>query len=131
MEELRERLQNLKEKLKIEEKHRMLRELEVEAQKEELWQDWQKGQKVMQEIAAFKKEIKAWEMQLFLSGLHDRGDALLSIHAGQGGVEAMDWSEMLLRMYTRYIERRGWRWEEIDQTRGEEAGIKSVIIQVL
>ena len=131
----------------------MLRELEVEAQKEELWQDWQKGQKVMQEIAAFKKEIEAvemmefylsegdmeslqkelkvWEMQLFLSGPHDRGDALLSIHAGQGGVEAMDWSEMLLRMYTRYIERRGWKWEEIDRTPGEEAGIKSVIIQAL
>lgn len=153
MKELKERLQNLVEKLNLEKKRKRLRELEIEASQPELWQKPQEGQRVMKELAALQKEIEAvemmelyaeegkmddlakeleaWEMQLFLSGPHDRGDALLSIHAGQGGVEAMDWSEMLLRMYTRYIERKGWKWEEIDRTSGEEAGVKSVIIQTL
>lgn len=150
MEELKSRLENLKEKLKIEEKRQKLHDLELSSQKEDLWQDWQKGQKVMQEIAVLKKEIEAvemmdlyleekdpenlakeldkWELQIFLSGPHDFNDAILSIHAGQGGVEAMDWSEMLLRMYTRYFESKGWKWEKIDETPGDEAGVKSVTI---
>lgn len=152
MEELKARLENLKEKLQVDQKRIKLRELEVESQKPDLWQDWQRGKKVMQEIAALKKEIEAlkmmqlyleendrenlakeldkWEFSLFLSGPHDMGDAILSIHAGQGGVEAMDWSAMLFRMYTRFIEKKGWRWETIDKTPGEEAGYKSAIINV-
>lgn len=152
MEELKKRLENLKEKLNTEDKRQKLRDLELEAQKPDLWLDRKRGQKVMQEIASLKKEIEAvemmdlyleegkredlaselerWEMLLFLSGLHDQGDAILSIHAGQGGVEAMDWAEMLLRMYTRYIENKGWKWEKIDETPGEEAGLKSVTCSV-
>lgn len=152
MEELVKRLDYLVQKLNIEDKRRRLRELEVEASKPELWQDPIQGQKVMKELAKAAKEIEsvgvlielkereeweklereldAWELRLFLSGLHDKDDALLAIHAGQGGTEAMDWSEMLLRMYTRYIERQGWKYEEIDRTPGEEAGVKSVTLQV-
>jgi peptide chain release factor 2 len=65
-----------------------------------------------------------------LSGPYDRGDAIFAIHSGQGGTEAMDWTSMLYRMYTRYIERKGWQAEEIDYTQGDEAGIKSVTVAV-
>jgi len=76
------------------------------------------------------KLIGQYEILMFLSGPYDKGDAVFSIHAGQGGTEAMDWSSMLFRMYTRFIERRGWSYEMVDKVDGEEAGIKSVTIAV-
>ncbi|PIY80601.1 MAG: peptide chain release factor 2, partial [Candidatus Pacebacteria bacterium CG_4_10_14_0_8_um_filter_42_14] len=60
----------------------------------------------------------------------DAFEALVSIHSGQGGTEAMDWTEMLKRMYTRYFERKGWKFELISESRGEEAGIKAVEFHV-
>lgn len=69
------------------------------------------------------------EMTTYLSGRYDALDAILSVHAGAGGTEAMDWSEMLYRMYLRYAERRGWGYEVIDETRGDEAGIKSATVK--
>jgi peptide chain release factor 2 len=66
------------------------------------------------------------ELETYLSGPYDSKDALFSIHAGQGGTEAMDWASMLQRMYVRYFERQGWKYELLDESRGEEAGIKSV-----
>lgn len=69
------------------------------------------------------------EMATYLSGRYDSLDAILSIHAGAGGTEAMDWSEMLYRMYLRYAERSGWGYEVIDETRGDEAGIKSATVR--
>jgi len=77
-----------------------------------------------------EKLVKQYEMLLFLSGPYDKSDAVFSIHAGQGGTEAMDWSDMLFRMYTRYCELKGWRWEEVDRIDGEEAGIKSITLNV-
>ncbi len=70
------------------------------------------------------------ETRTYLSGRYDALDTILSIHAGAGGTEAMDWSEMLYRMYLRYAERQGWGYEEIDLTRGEDAGIKSVSVRL-
>jgi len=70
------------------------------------------------------------EMNTYLSGRFDSLDAILSIHAGAGGTEAMDGSEMLYRMYLRYAERSGWGYEVIDETRGDEAGIKSATVKL-
>ena len=71
-----------------------------------------------------KSEITRLEFALYLSGPYDKGNAILALHAGQGGTEAMDWTQMLYRMYTRYIEQKGWKFEEMDYTPGDEAGIK-------
>ena len=65
------------------------------------------------------------ELKLFLSGPHDSSDAILAIHAGTGGVEAMDWASMLARMYQRYFEKMDWKVEVSDESFGEEAGYKA------
>jgi peptide chain release factor 2 len=77
-------------------------------------------------LAKFKK----LEFFVLFSESHDRANAILGIHAGTGGTEAQDWAEMLLRMYLRFCEKKGWRTEIIDETRGGEAGIKSITIKV-
>lgn len=82
------------------------------------------------EVEALAEDIAKFENKLYLSGKYDTGGAILSIHAGQGGVEAMDWAGMLLRMYLRFFEKQGWRSETIDESKGEEAGIKSAVLQV-
>ena len=83
-----------------------------------------------QEVAALRSELEQLEFQLRMSGRHDRDDALLSIHAGAGGTESQDWTEMLLRMYLRWAEAHGYRTELIDTMPGDEAGLKSVTVLV-
>lgn len=75
-------------------------------------------------------EVNKLELQTFLSGPYDQNYALVSIHSGQGGTEAMDWTSMLQRMYLRYFERKDWSYEILDVTQGEEAGIKSVYFKI-
>jgi peptide chain release factor 2 len=70
------------------------------------------------------------ELQTYLSGPFDRNDALVSIHSGQGGTEAMDWASMLQRMYVRYFQRKGWKYDLLEESRGEEAGIKTAVYLV-
>ena len=79
---------------------------------------------------ALEKEMTAVELTMKLSGEHDLLDAIVSIHPGAGGTESQDWAEMLLRMYLRYCERKGWSTEMIDYQSGEEAGIKSATVMV-
>ncbi|MEZ4836585.1 MAG: peptide chain release factor 2 [Caldilineaceae bacterium] len=82
------------------------------------------------EATALEEEIEKREFQLALSGKYDSGSAIFSIHAGAGGTEAQDWAQMMLRMYLRWAERRGFKTEITDLTEGEEAGVKSVTVQV-
>jgi len=146
------RTKELLNKLNLDGKRKQIRELEATSSHPDFWKDSQAAAKKMKEMAALAKEVEEGEMlelyieegkevelvkeldrmefALYLSGPFDRGDAIFSIHAGQGGTEAMDWTSMLLRMYQRYIERKGWSAEEIDYTQGEEAGIKSVTLAV-
>jgi len=77
-----------------------------------------------------EKQIQRLELALLLSGEHDRKDAILSIHAGAGGTDAMDWVEMLLRMYLRWAQSHGYRTEVLDSMEGEETGLKSVTVEI-
>lgn len=72
------------------------------------------------------KKVADLENLTYLSGKYDPNDAIITIRAGQGGTEAMDWADMLSRMYTRFFEKKDWRYEVIEYSAGEEAGIKSV-----
>ncbi len=82
------------------------------------------------EAAGLASEVRAYEMETLLGGEYDSSDVVFSLHAGAGGTEAQDWCDMLLRMYLRWAERRKFAAEIIDQTPGEEAGLKSVVIEV-
>lgn len=82
------------------------------------------------QIKSINKTISGLELQTYLSGKHDKSGAIISIHSGQGGTEAMDWASILQRMYMRFFERKNWKFELLDITSGEEAGIKSVYFKV-
>jgi peptide chain release factor 2 len=82
------------------------------------------------EISDLQKRIEKLKISSFLSGAYDTKNAIVGIHAGQGGTEAMDWTSMLYRMYLRFAEGKGWKTEALDITDGEEAGIKSVIFKL-
>src|SRR5260221_2753062 len=81
-------------------------------------------------IAQMESEITAIEMTVNLSGEHDDRDVILAIHPGGGGTELRDWAEMLLRMFLRYCERKGWSAEMVEYPAGEEAGLKSATLMV-
>ncbi len=83
-----------------------------------------------QQAAQLQREIQKAEFQRMLGGENDINNAIVSIHAGAGGTEAQDWAQMLLRMYLRWSERKGYRTEIIDSLAGEEAGIKSATFTV-
>ena len=85
---------------------------------------------LQQELSSLEKSLSETELQTLLSGPHDRNDSIVTIHPGAGGTESQDWAEMLLRMYLRWAERRGYRTEVTDYQVGEEAGIKSVTFLV-
>ncbi|MCL5746919.1 MAG: peptide chain release factor 2 [Patescibacteria group bacterium] len=152
MDELKERVENLLAKLDIEGKRQKVRIIEAESIHPSFWQDHKAAALRMKELSNLQEEIKKAEYLrelvikgdeketekllneleelLYFSNPYDSGSAILSLHAGQGGVEAMDWAHMLYRMYTRYFERKGWAFEIIEETPGEEAGLKSITISV-
>lgn len=150
MEDLKQRVEKLTQKVGIEGKRKRIRELEAESTHANFWQDHQTAAKKMKELSSLQKEIeeiellqlwmeegeldeaeklvKKLETLLYFSGSYDKGNAIVAIHAGQGGTEAMDWAEMLFRMYTRFCEKKQWSYEILDQTPGEEAGVKSITL---
>lgn len=151
-EELKRRLQNVLAKMNLKDKKGEVAELEKQTYDAEFWKDTKNSGEVMKKINELKKEtddiemmqllyeeknyaeveklVKKYETLLFLSAPYDKSDAIFSIHSGQGGTEAMDWAEMLYRMYTRYFEQKGWTFEEVYRVAGEEAGIKTVTLDV-
>jgi peptide chain release factor 2 len=82
-------------------------------------------------VEALCSRFEEMELKLLLSGEYEKRSALLAVHAGAGGTEAQDWAQMLLRMYLRWAERRGYRAGVVEVSPGEEAGIKSVLIEVI
>lgn len=150
--ELKKRLDNILQKVDLKEKQSELTALEAQTYEADFWKDTETSSQTMKRINQLKREsddvemmqllledrdyneleklLKKYEVLLFLSGPHDKGDAIFAVHAGAGGTEAMDWAQMLCRMYLRYFERKGWSYEEIDRVTGEEAGIKSSVINV-
>ena len=102
-----------------------LREMVVLSQK-----DPNISQEMATQISSLRGKIEDLETKIFLSGQYDANDAIMSIHAGQGGVEAMDWVDMLSRMYQKYFSQKKWDFEVISEIPGEEAGYKTVTIVV-
>jgi len=151
-EEIKKRIQLIKQKLNLEEIQRQIREIETQSVDPDFWRDHQKASEKMKKLGELQKEIQEMEeleklfhenklaelekkiakleLKTFLFGQYDSSPAILAIHAGQGGTEAMDWAEMLKRMYLKYFEKKNWPYEIIDETSGDEAGIKSVTMTV-
>jgi len=88
------------------------------------------NQEIAGEVDRLEKLLAQREFELLLSGEHDSKNAILAIHAGVGGTEATDWANILLRMYLRWCERRGFRTELLDRTEGEETGVKSATVRI-
>ena len=85
---------------------------------------------VEKELKEAEKKTREQEIKVFFSGPYDRNNVLLSIYSGAGGTEAQDWANMLLRMYTRYAERKGFKTNLLDIHEGQEAGIKSATLEI-
>jgi len=81
-------------------------------------------------VNKLNRELDLWELQQLLSGPYDKEGAVLTINAGAGGTDAQDWAEMLLRMYTRWSEQNGYRLSMVEKSDGDEAGLKSVTLEI-
>ncbi|MEX2527372.1 MAG: peptide chain release factor 2 [Gemmatimonadota bacterium] len=102
-----------------------LKELLQEESDEGLLAEWQ------QELKSVKAMADGLELRTMLQGENDHREAILTIHAGAGGTESQDWAEMLMRMYTRWAERRGYTVKLLDLQEGEEAGVKGASLEIL
>jgi peptide chain release factor 2 len=152
MDQIKDRAEKVLQKIDIASKENELKLIESKSSDPDFWKDPQNAASEMKKMASLQKEIDSakelkslvdsgeielaealldeLETTLYFSGDYDRNSALVSIHAGQGGVEAMDWTQMLYRMYSRYSERKGFKLDVIDETPGEEAGLKSITFLV-
>ncbi len=169
IEELAQKVDDIAKSLDIDSKKDILRSLEQESRKENLWEDNKHAQDVLAQIAdinneidsitklqqninsllslieenkkedeelltqeyeRLEKEISQFESLKFLSGKYDNCSATMSIHSGQGGTEANDWAEMLFRMYTMYIEKKGWKYTVTNILKGQEVGISTITLDI-
>ena len=154
MDNLTEKAKKILEKFNLGQKRQEARELEAEMAKPEFWLDREEATQKTKKLVALQdliikleklqkltdgeageaKEVgelvDELETQLYLSGKHDSSNALVYIHSGQGGVEAMDWASMLYRMYKMFVDSKGWKQDEVDYEPGSEAGIKTVTFEV-
>ncbi|CAN5188239.1 peptide chain release factor 2 [soil metagenome] len=152
MDDIKSRAEKLAHKLDLPSKKARIEELQKESGDTVFWQDHKTAGEKMKELSGLQKELEEiellslWieegevseaeklleklEVLLYFTSEYDEGAAIIAIHSGQGGTEAMDWAEMLYRMYTRYFEKKGWGYEILDETPGEEAGIKSISLAV-
>lgn len=85
---------------------------------------------ILLEIEELKNNIEKFRIEILLSGEYDKNNAILDLHTGAGGTDAQDWTEMLLRMYTRWADSKGFKVETIDFLPGDEAGVKSVTLKI-
>ena len=166
---MKQEIDTLMLRLKIEEKAAQVAELESQASAADLWEDPENAQKVMQRLSGLKAQVEKWQavagrindalelaelsdddlyedlsqeveslqpgverlsFQAMFSGPYDDENAILAIHAGAGGTDSQDWAEMLERMYLRWAEENGYKIDIIERSEGEEAGVKSVTLEV-
>jgi len=85
---------------------------------------------IQQDVESISEELEKMRVQLLLSGEYDKNNAILDLHVGVGGTDAQDWTEMLLRMYTRWAEKKGYKVETIDILPADDYGIKSVTLRI-
>ncbi|MCA9308198.1 MAG: peptide chain release factor 2 [Patescibacteria group bacterium] len=145
-------LDQLKSALDILGKEKRILQLKSLMEDPTVWSDWEKGKEISQELsllqkevdeyymlqllfeegelAQFENEFKKAELALFLGGRHDKSNAVITLSAGQGGTEAMDWTSILTRMYLRYAERRGWETTVLNINEGDETGYKTFQMEV-
>ena len=150
--EISERLNTLLSHIDLAKKKTESSALEKQTYNPDFWADQQNATQIMKAFTGLKKQVEdaelmqllleegdlnnleklldEYEIILYLSSPHDQGAAIFSIHSGQGGTEAMDWAEILYRMYMRCFERKKFKVETIDYIAGEEAGIKTVVMQI-
>jgi len=93
-------------------------------------EDLEAQQEFISTYIALQERINQFYLKLFLNGKYDTGNAIFALYAGAGGKDAQDWTQMLLRMYLRFCEKKGWETTILDQSFGEETGIKSVVVAV-
>lgn len=151
--ELKERYEKIRTKFNLDSKKKELELLEHDTMDPHLWNDPDHAKNVLKRQSELQQEVddiefmsllieendektleayvERYEKLLLFSGHYDKYDALFSLHAGQGGTEAMDWTAMLSRMYTKYFESKGWKYTLDEEILGEEAGIKSITFHVL
>lgn len=152
MEDRVQKLEKLKKSLNFQEKVGRINTIKTELESEKIWNDWELGNRLSSELKSLQKEVfeiedieiellgenlsefdkkfSELELKTFLSNEYDKLGCILTIHAGQGGVEAMDWVSMLSRMYQMYFDKKKYSYEVIDEIPGDEAGYKKISIEI-